>query len=67
LGLVEASGPAASVLRRLIYAVRMPTTQQALTAAISSATKRFEALLVSSSRNAKSGDTGGKKIMNWKQ
>ena len=67
LGLVEASGPAASVLRRLIYAVRMPTTQQALTAAISSATKRFEALLVSSSRNAKSGDKGGKKIINWKQ
>lgn len=39
---VELSGASASVLRRLIYAIRMPTVQQALTAAISSSIKRFE-------------------------
>jgi len=65
LGLVEVSGPAASVMRRLIYAVRMPTAQQALTAAVMSSTKRFESLLGSSSGNLKSGGKG-KKIINWK-
>jgi NADH dehydrogenase len=33
-GNVELSGPVASWLRRLIYAVRMPTPRQALTAAV---------------------------------
>ena len=41
-GLFELDGSIASVARRLIYAVRMPTLQQALTAAISSTSKRFE-------------------------
>ena len=77
LGLVEVSGPAASVLRRLIYAVRMPTVQQALTAAISGSSKRFESLLVSASsaKSAKQSKQSkqskgaskekGKKIINW--
>jgi NADH:ubiquinone reductase (non-electrogenic) len=38
----ELDGSIASVARRLIYAVRMPTLQQALTAAISSTNKRLE-------------------------
>lgn len=44
MGLVEVNGAAASILRRLIYAVRMPTAQQALTAALSSSGKRIEVL-----------------------
>jgi len=60
MGLVEVSGSAASVLRRLIYAVRMPTSQQALTAAISSTNKRFESILLS-----KGKDVPKKKIINW--
>ena len=46
MGIVEVSGSAASVLRRLIYAIRMPTSQQALNAAISSTNKRLETLLL---------------------
>jgi NADH:ubiquinone reductase (non-electrogenic) len=41
-GLFQLNGAGASILRRLIYAVRMPTAQQALTAALSSTNKRFE-------------------------
>lgn len=55
MGLVEVNGTAASVLRRLIYAVRMPTAQQALTAALSSSGKRIEVL----SKNQR------KKNVNW--
>lgn len=39
---LELSGAVASVLRRTIYAIRMPTARQALTAGISSSFKRFE-------------------------
>ena len=41
-GAFEIDGSVASIARRLIYAVRMPTLQQALTAAISSTNKRLE-------------------------
>lgn len=63
MGVVEVNGIAASVLRRIIYAVRMPTLQQGLTAAISSSSKRFESVLSSSSK--KSGGKS-KKIISWK-
>ncbi len=56
MGIVELNGVGASVLRRLIYAVRMPTVQQALTAALSSSGKRLEVL----SRNKKVN-----KVIDW--
>ena len=40
-GLIQLEGPTASVLRRLIYTVRMPTTDQAITAAISSSLNKI--------------------------
>ena len=46
-GLLELSGGGASILRRLIYAVRMPTTEQALTAALSSSKKTFSSAFTS--------------------
>lgn len=45
MDLVKLNGPAASILRRLIYALRMPTGQQALVAALSSSAKKIESLL----------------------
>lgn len=45
MGVVQLSGVAASVMRRLIYAVRMPTPQQGLVAAMLSSAKRLESLL----------------------
>ena len=62
MGLLEVNGAAASVLRRLIYAVRMPTVQQALTATISSSNKRFESLLSIAKPKTK---TGKSKIIEW--
>jgi NADH:ubiquinone reductase (non-electrogenic) len=55
-GVFELDGSIASFARRLVYAIRMPTLQQALTAALSSTNKRLE----------KSGITKVKKIINWK-
>jgi NADH:ubiquinone reductase (non-electrogenic) len=67
MGLVEVNGAAASVMRRLIYAVRMPTVQQALTAAISSSSKRFESLLVSRKKKNGAAPAGSKKkIIEWR-
>ena len=63
MGVVEVNGIAASVLRRLIYAVRMPTLQQGLTAAVSSSSKRFQSVLSSSSKKS---DGKSKKIITWK-
>ena len=65
MGLVEVSGPAASILRRLIYAVRMPTVQQALTAAISGSSKRFEQSKSKAINNLGGTKEKGKKIINW--
>jgi len=44
-GLIQLDGPTASVARRLIYAVRMPTVNQAATAAVLSASKKVSQLL----------------------
>ncbi len=55
-GAFEIDGSIASIARRLIYAVRMPTIQQALTAAISSTNKRLE----------KSSLNKVNKIIDWK-
>ncbi len=55
-GLFELEGSLASVARRLIYAVRMPTLQQALTAALSSTNKRLE----------KGSLNKVKKVIDWK-
>eukprot|EP00560_Eucampia_antarctica_P007779 CAMPEP_0197828208 /NCGR_PEP_ID=MMETSP1437-20131217/4842_1 /TAXON_ID=49252 ORGANISM="Eucampia antarctica, Strain CCMP1452" /NCGR_SAMPLE_ID=MMETSP1437 /ASSEMBLY_ACC=CAM_ASM_001096 /LENGTH=497 /DNA_ID=CAMNT_0043429369 /DNA_START=104 /DNA_END=1594 /DNA_ORIENTATION=- len=40
-GLVQLNGPAASILRRLIYSVRMPTTQQSISALFKSSEQRI--------------------------
>jgi len=40
-GLVQLNGPAASIFRRLIYSVRMPTNRQRVTAAVSSSASRL--------------------------
>lgn len=45
MGVVQLSGVAASVMRRLIYALRMPTPQQGLLAAMLSSAKRLETTL----------------------
>ena len=44
-GAVRLDGAPASVLRRLIYAVRMPTGRQALIAGLAGAEKRLEGLV----------------------
>jgi NADH dehydrogenase len=62
MGIVELNGASASILRRLVYAVRMPTAQQALTAAISSLSKRFEIAARKGSEKAKNP----KKIIEWR-
>mmetsp|Transcript_3662 Transcript_3662/g.4814 ORF Transcript_3662/g.4814 Transcript_3662/m.4814 type:complete len:563 (+) Transcript_3662:201-1889(+) len=54
--LFQLDGSVASIARRLIYAVRMPTLQQALTAAKSSTSKRLE----------KSSLEKVEKVINWK-
>lgn len=46
-GLLQLSGSSASILRRLIYAVRMPTAEQALTAALSSSKNKFSSAFTS--------------------
>jgi NADH dehydrogenase, FAD-containing subunit len=45
MGVVQLRGVAASVMRRLIYALRMPTPQQGLLAAMLSSAKRLETTL----------------------
>ena len=57
-GLVQLNGPTASILRRLIYSVRMPTTQQSIQALLSSSEKR----IVTTKRNQKNGN----KPIQWK-
>merc|ERR1712087_443419 len=49
-GLVQLEGPAASVARRLIYAVRMPTTNQAATAAKLSTSQKVSQFLATNSK-----------------
>eukprot|EP00978_Attheya_sp_CCMP212_P047457 scaffold421377_cov55-Attheya_sp.AAC.1 len=41
-GLVNLSGEAASVLRRLVYAIRMPTPQQGFSAVLQSTQRRIQ-------------------------
>ena len=60
-GLVQLSGPAASVARRLIYAIRMPTAQQGITAAIESTERR-----VLSARQGQKGKKRKGKSIAWK-
>ncbi len=55
-GIFELDGPIASFARRLVYAARMPTVQQALTAALSSTNKKLEM----------SGIAKVNKIIDWK-
>jgi NADH dehydrogenase len=62
MGIVELNGASASILRRLVYAVRMPTAQQALTAAISSLSKRVENAAKKRSVKTK----GSRKIIDWR-
>lgn len=62
MGIVELNGASASILRRLVYAVRMPTAQQALTAAISSLSTRFEIAARKRSEKVKKS----KKIIDWR-
>jgi len=64
-GLVRLDGAGASVLRRLIYAVRMPTAQQALSAALLGAEKRVESL-VAKQRLRQNNVSMKKKKMSWK-
>ena len=49
-GLVQLSGASASILRRLIYAVRMPTTSQAARAALSSSASRVSKAILEKQR-----------------
>ena len=61
-GLVQLNGPAASIARRLIYAVRMPTVRQGVTAAVESTGRR-----VSSVRQGAQNKKRRKgKLVNWK-
>ena len=55
-GLFQLDGSIASFTRRLIYAIRMPTLQQALIAAVSSTNKRLQ----------KSSSNKVQKIIDWK-
>jgi len=50
-GLVQLSGTSASILRRLIYAVRMPTTSQAARAALSSSVSRVSKAILEKQQN----------------
>ncbi|KAL7463121.1 hypothetical protein ACHAXS_003502 [Conticribra weissflogii] len=52
-GLVEIGGPAASWLRRWIYAVRMPTARQGLTAALDGTGRKMARSLVDRGLNRK--------------
>lgn len=45
-GLVELNGPLAAIARRAVYAARMPTTTQAVTAAVSAGVVSFATLLL---------------------
>ena len=61
-GLVQLNGPAASIARRLIYAVRMPTVRQGVTAAVESTGRRL-----SSTRQGRQEQKRRKgKLVNWK-
>ena len=62
-GLVQLNGPAASIARRLIYAVRMPTVRQGVTAAVESTGRR-----VASVRQGAAQDKRRRKgkLVNWK-
>jgi len=64
-GLVRLDGAGASILRRLIYAVRMPTARQALSAALLGAEKRVESL-VGKQRQKQNNSSMKKKKMSWK-
>jgi len=64
-GLVRLDGAGASILRRLIYAVRMPTARQALSAALLGAEKRVESL-VAKQRQKQNNVSMKKKKMSWK-
>lgn len=57
-GLVELSGPAASWLRRLIYAVRMPTPKQGVAAAVDGTSRKL-------ARSAVSGKRRKSKPVDW--
>ena len=52
-GLVELSGPAASAIRRLIYAVRMPTASQRLTAVLENTGRGLQSTSSSSKKERK--------------
>ena len=61
-GLVQLSGSVASVARRLIYAVRMPTARQGVTAVVESTQRRLQ----QTSRNTSNGKLGPRKVIDWK-
>jgi len=61
-GLVQLNGPAASVARRLIYAVRMPTLRQGVTAAVESTGRRVSS--VRQGRQEKKRRKG--KLVDWR-
>eukprot|EP00566_Odontella_aurita_P005937 CAMPEP_0113583042 /NCGR_PEP_ID=MMETSP0015_2-20120614/32272_1 /TAXON_ID=2838 /ORGANISM="Odontella" /LENGTH=565 /DNA_ID=CAMNT_0000487825 /DNA_START=203 /DNA_END=1900 /DNA_ORIENTATION=+ /assembly_acc=CAM_ASM_000160 len=67
-GLVQLSGPGASVLRRLIYAVRMPTARQGLTAAVEGAQRRLQLSRIGEvdSMQGRKGEKRGGKPIQWK-
>ncbi|KAL7491957.1 hypothetical protein ACHAWT_001190 [Skeletonema menzelii] len=60
LGGIELSGPAASWLRRIVYAVRMPTPGQGLLAAVDGSSRKLARGAVRSARRRKS------KPVDWK-
>jgi len=68
-GLIQLDGASASILRRLIYAIRMPTGRQAVTAAISGLEKRVESRRLNTAATTlgkKNGVRMEKKKFSWK-
>ena len=61
-GLVQLNGPAASIARRLIYAVRMPTVRQGVTAAVESTGRRVSSV----SQGAQDKRRRKGKVVRWK-
>lgn len=59
-GLFQLSGQGASVLRRLVYAVRMPTLQQGVSAALESTERRLQV-----QKSKKTKKVGGK-VIDWR-
>jgi NADH:ubiquinone reductase (non-electrogenic) len=64
-GLVNLSGEAASVLRRLVYAIRMPTPQQGFSAVLQSTQRRIQ-LRRQKGVNAKAKKQIAPDKMKWK-